>query len=127
MINTKRKLLLVIGALFIFLLLLSAPLTALIYKVGSIFTGEESLFIAGVLSASILCSLVARKWPEQSVSICFWATFLTSSLLAGAAMYLANIFESFLIPMAFYVICLVGVVAASLVKNTALSKEVLQG
>ncbi|MEM9101604.1 MAG: hypothetical protein AAGB12_04720 [Pseudomonadota bacterium] len=99
----------------------------MIYKVGDIFTGEESLFIAGALSAPILCSLVARKWPEQSVSICFWATFLTSSLLAGAAMYLANIFESFLIPIEFYVICLVGVIAASLVKNTILDKKVLQG
>ena len=125
MTDTKGKILFSIGGVVLLLLLFSAPLTVLIYKGGGIFTGEESLFIAGAISSSITCSLVARKWPKQSILICFWATFLVSSLLAGVAMYFANIFESFLISMAFYVICLVGVVMAFLVKNTVLRKKFL--
>jgi|GEM_PF-6236499 len=121
----KVKFILISGALFGLLLLSAAPITFLLYKLAGVFSGEESMFIGGVLSAAIFCPLVAKKVHEKSFLICFISTFLFSSLLAGASLYLANIFETFLVPLAFYVICLVGVVSVLLTQQFDKGKAIL--
>ena len=117
--NIKLKMISICCSLHVTLMVCIAAISFFIYKVSKKFTGEESLFIAGVISAFVLCSFVAKKWPEESIKVCFWATFLASSILGGASMYLANIFETFLTHVAFYVICLVGVISAMLVRESS--------
>ena len=121
----KAKFLLVSGALFGLLLLAAAPITFLLYKLAGVLSGEESMFISGVVSAAILCPLVTKKVPEKPILICFISTFLLSSLLAAASLYLANIFETFLVPLAFYIICLVGVVSVLLTQEFEKGKAAL--
>jgi len=79
-------------------------------KLSGVLTGRESLFIAGVVSACLYCAIVSVRYPVRSVSICFISTFVTSSVLSLVAMFSLNVLETFLIPVAYYVICLVGLV-----------------
>ena len=114
--NLSKKLIGFILALSVVIFLSGVSLSLVLHKFWQTLVGREALFISGVVCAFVFCSLFTKKWPENSLLICSISTFFVSTLFAGAAIFSSNIFESFLIPASFYVICLVGLLSALLVR-----------
>ena len=81
----------------------------LLYSYTGKLTGEESLFLAGILSSGFICYVYSSKWPNGALFVCFCSTLITSTVFAILSYWTADMFETFLIFISFYIICLVGV------------------
>lgn len=103
---------------FLVLLALSLPLSFIIYKFSGILSGQESLFIAGGGVAGLVGWFYPRWYVNDGVLVCFLATFIFSLLASFLVFFLADIFETFLVSMAFLNICLIGSVFAYISVNT---------
>lgn len=108
---------------FSVLLALSLPLCFILYKFSGMLSGEECLFISGGIVAGLIGWFYPKRYENGGILVCFAATFMFSLLASLLVFFLADIFETFLVSMAFLSICLIGSVSAYMSVNIGKVRE----